>query len=107
VVIHGHEGGGAMACMVGFRHRELVRAVAVVDGPIAARPPENDPLHRLAIYLTTAKKSKHAAAMRKTIPRLREMNIPVTVKDLGEDSRYLNDEELAELARWIDTLDRI
>ena len=64
VVVHGHEAGGAMACMVAFRHRELVRAVAVVDAPIAGRPPENDPLHRLAIYLTTAKKSKHAAAMR-------------------------------------------
>ncbi|NQU23174.1 MAG: PDZ domain-containing protein, partial [Candidatus Nealsonbacteria bacterium] len=107
VVIHGHEGGGAMACMVAFRQRELVRAVAVVDAPIAGRPPENDPLHRLAIYLTTAKKSKHAAAMRKTIPGLRAMKIPVTVKDLGDDPRYLNDEELAELVRWIDTLDRI
>ena len=35
------------------------------------------------------------------------MKIPVTVKNLGDVPRYLNAEELAELARWIDTLDRI
>jgi hypothetical protein len=34
------------------------------------------------------------------------MLYPVTVKDLGEQPGYLNDEQLAELARWIDTLDR-
>jgi hypothetical protein len=35
------------------------------------------------------------------------MKYPVTVKDLGKESRNLNADELAELMRWIDTLDRI
>jgi len=35
------------------------------------------------------------------------MKVPVTLKDLGEQPRYLNADELAELARWIDMLDRI
>ncbi len=107
VVAHGHQLGGAMAYMVAFGNRELVRAVAVVDAPVAGRPPENDPPHRLSIYMTTAKKSKSAAPIKAALPRLREMKIPVTVKDLGEDARYLNEEELAELVRWIDMLDRI
>ena len=107
VVVHGHEGGGTLAYMVAFRQRELVRAAAVVDAPVAARPPENDPLHRLAIYLTTAKESRYAEAVKQATARLREMKIPVTVKDLGEKPRYLNEEELAELVRWIDMLDRI
>ena len=107
VVVHGHEGGGALAYMVAFGNRDLVRAVAAVDAPVSGRPPENDPLHRLAIYLTTAKTSQHAAALKRAISRLREMKIPVTVKDLGEKPRYLNEDELAELVRWIDTLDRI
>jgi len=107
VVIHGHEGGGTLACMVAFSNRELVRAVAIVDAPVAARPPENDPLHRLAIYVTVAKKSRHAAAVKAATKRLREMKVPVTVKDLGEEPRYLNDDELSELVRWIDMLDRI
>jgi len=107
VVIHGHEGGGTLACLVAFGNRQLVRAVAIVDAPVAGRPPENDPLHRLAIYLTVAKKSRHAAAVQAATKRLREMKVPVTVKDLGEEARYLEDDELAELVRWIDMLDRI
>lgn len=107
VVVHGHEGGGTLAYLVAFRNRELVRAAAVVDAPVAGRPPDNDPLHRLAIYLTTAKESRRADAIKRATDRLREMKIPVTVKDLGEKPRYLNDEELAELVRWIDMLDRI
>jgi len=107
VVVHGHEGGGTLAYMIAFGHRELIRAAAVVDAPLAGRPPENDPLHRLAIYLTTAKKSRHAEAVKQSTALLRQMKIPVTLKDLGEDPRYLNDEELAELVRWIDMLDRI
>jgi hypothetical protein len=35
------------------------------------------------------------------------MKYPVTIKELGPDSRDLAPEELAELARWIDSLDRI
>ena len=107
VVSHGHQGGGSLAGMVAFGNRELVRAAAIVDAPISGRPPENDPLHRLAIYVSTTKKAKHAATLKQMIDRLRAMKIPVTQKDLGEDPRYLNDEELAELVRWIDALDRI
>ena len=107
VVIHGHEGGGTLACMVAFGNRELVRAVAIVDAPVVGRPPENDPLHRLAVYLTVAKKSSHAAAVRAVAKSLRDMKVPVTLKDLGEEARYLDDDELAELVRWIDMLDRI
>ncbi len=38
---------------------------------------------------------------------LREKKFPVTEKDLGKKPRDLNDDELSELVRWIDTLDRI
>jgi len=107
VVLHGHEAGGAMAYMVMLRNREMIRAVATVEAPVIGRPPENDTLHRLAIYLTTAKKSPHARAVEQAITQFREMKIPVTVKDLGDDPRYLKPEELAELVRWIDMLDRI
>ena len=107
VVVHGHEGGGTLAFLVAFSHHEQVRAAAVVDAPLAGRPPENDPLHRLAVYLTTAKKSRHVEAVKQATALLRQMKIPVTLKDLGEDARYLNEQELAELVRWIDMLDRI
>jgi phosphoribosylcarboxyaminoimidazole (NCAIR) mutase len=61
----------------------------------------------MAIYVGKAGKSAHARRIEAAVTELREMKIPVTVKNLGDVSRYLSREELAELARWIDTLDRI
>ena len=37
----------------------------------------------------------------------RELGIPVTVKKIGGESRYLLPDELAEMVRWIDMLDRM
>ena len=57
--------------------------------------------------MASADKSPAARPIEQAAAALREMKIPVTVKSLGEVPRYLNAEELAELVRWIDTLDRI
>ena len=51
IVVHGYEGGGAMAFLAAFHNREAIRAVAAVEAAPVGPPPENDPLHRLAVYL--------------------------------------------------------
>jgi hypothetical protein len=107
IVIHGHQGGAGLAWLVALRSRELVRAVAAVDAPMSGRVPENDPAHPFAAYIAWAEKSESAERIENGVQQLRTAKYPVTVKDLGEDPRYLNDEELAELVRWIDMLDRI
>jgi serine protease Do len=107
VAVHGHEAGGTLAYLAAFRNREIIRAVAAVEAMPAGGAPENEPTHRLAIYTATAAKSRLARPIEAAVAALRKLKIPVTVKDLGELPRYLNPEELAELARWIDTLDRI
>jgi serine protease Do len=107
VVVHGHQGGGALAFMAAFRNHAAIRAVAAVEAAPTGRPPENDPLHRLAVYVASAGTSQAAKAIQRATAAMRKMRIPVVVKDLGDTPRYLNAEELAELVRWIDTLDRI
>ncbi len=109
IVVHGHQAGAAMAYLVAFAHRDVIRALAAVDAalPSRARPLDNDPIQRLAFYTTIADKSPLAAAVKAGVKRLTDMRYPVTVKSLGDEPRYLNDEELSELVRWIDTLDRI
>ena len=107
MVVHGHEAGGTMAYALAFRSRELISAVAAVEANVAGRPMGNDPVHRLAIYAATAKKSPHAAAVAQAVAQIRQLKIPVTLKDLGDAPRYLKPEELEELARWIDMLDRL
>ena len=64
-------------------------------------------MHRLAFYTTLATKTEQTAAIEAGIKRLRELKYPVVVQDVGEQARYLTAEELEELARWFDSLDRI
>jgi serine protease Do len=108
IVLHGYKAGGAMAYLVAFGQRSVVRAVAVVDAPIPARAqiPTNDPVERLAIYSASADKSALAAAIKAGLKRLTDMKYPVTEQNL-DSARNLNDGELADLVRWIDALDRI
>ena len=41
------------------------------------------------------------------IPTLESLKFPITKKPLGEQPHDLSSDELAELGRWLDTLDRI
>jgi len=109
IVAYGYQGGGVMAYLAAFAHRDLIRGVAAIDAALPARtpPPTNDPIHRLAFFAGKAEKSPHAPRIDAGVARLRKMGFPVTVKDLGAVSRRLLAEDLSELVRWIDTLDRI
>jgi serine protease Do len=107
IVVFGRESGGALASIIASRNREIIRALAVVNAPLAAMPQENDPQYRFAIYIAKSRKSPSGRAIEKIIPKLRESNLPLILKDLGDDPRHLNADELAELARWIDMLDSI
>ena len=107
VVVHGQEAGGVQAFLAAFRFRQLVRGVAVVEAVPTGQPPENDPLNRLSVYLASASRSPAARSVELSLAAFQKQKTPLTVKSLGEMPRSLNAEELAELARWIDMLDRI
>ena len=109
VVVHGHQAGGSMAHRVGLSQRELVRGLAIADAtlPRGADLRSNDPVEPLAYYLFTAQDSPLAKHMRRDAEGLRKIKFPVTQRLVAAESRYLNAAELAELCRWIDSLDRI
>ena len=107
IVVHGYQGGGSLAYRVAFGHRQLIRGVAAVDAALPTSPPDNDPALPLAVYTTASQQSELAERIDAGIQRLRQLQYPVTAIDQGPTPRYLNAAELAELARWIDTLDRI
>ncbi len=106
IVVVGQEAGGAMAYLLALKDRDLVRGVAAIDAPLPARvkPPINDPVQRLAIFTTTAKAS--SPAIDATIKQFRDAKYPVTQIELGMVQRPLKADDLKQLARWIDTLDR-
>jgi len=106
IVAIGQEAGGSIAYLVAGQNRPLVRGIAALNAPLptSMTVPENDPVQRLAIFTTTAKRAPPSIAA--GIKRLREAKHPVTELDLGETLRPLTAEEMVQLARWIDTLDR-
>lgn len=103
----GYEAGGTLAFAAAFAHRPLIQAVAAIEAPLGAPPPDNDPAHLMAFYVARAEKGQRAGPIDAAVARLRAMKYPVTVKDLGAKARDLKPDELSELVRWIDTLDRI
>lgn len=109
VAVYGHQAGGTFGYLVAFANEEIVRGVATVDSALPARaaPPDSDPVQRMAFFIATAKASELSDRIDAGIKRLREKKLPVTVKDLGDEPRPLSDEERGELARWVDSLDRI
>ena len=107
IVLCGQDIGGTLAFTVAMRNREAIRAVAAIDavakGPVA----ESEPLERFAVYSAMADKSRLAKSIESSVDAMRKTMIPVTTKGLGELPRSLTPEELAELMRWVDMLDRI
>ena len=86
----------------------MIRGVAVVDAPLPGGRSvlPNDPAHRLAVYTTRTTKARFASRIESGISQLVAAKYPVTIRDLGDEPRYLDADELAGLARWIDALDR-
>ena len=107
VAVFGRDSGASLAMLLAYRSRDAFRAAAVIDAGTILPPPEIDPDHRLAVYLGTAKNSRQTQLIRATLVGLAAAKVPVTPKDLGSDPRDLTPAEVAELARWIDMLDRI
>ena len=107
IIAHGQGAGGKMAFVAGFSLKDQIRAVAAIEAPPLGRPPQNDPSRRLAVYLATSEKAWQGGPIERAVAGIRKLKIPVTTKNLGQEPRDLTDEELTELARWIDTLDRI
>jgi serine protease Do len=104
----GQEGGGGMAYLFALGNREHVHGVATIGAPLpaGAQIPPNDPLLRLAFFIGQPAKDPLKSQVEATVAHLRAEKYPVTVKELGPAPRPLSADELKELARWLDSLDR-
>jgi serine protease Do len=109
IAVVGVDGGGAMAYLFGFANRDLAPGVGVIGAslPTGTPIPSTDAVERQSFFIASAKQSPSAAQVQANIEQLRAQKHPVVTKDLGASPRALSAEEIAELARWIDSLDRI
>lgn len=108
IVVHGYRAGGAMACLVAFSSRDVVRGLSIVQAalPDGLAVPANDPVQRLAVQAARCGEGSDARAIARSLQRLRDKGYPVSTQIVDDPARYVAQEELDELVRWIDSLDR-
>ncbi|MSU76984.1 MAG: PDZ domain-containing protein [Gemmataceae bacterium] len=106
VIAHGWGVGGNMAIHLGFSHRDLFRGVCAVGAaPIQFK--DNIAGQRLSFYLTTGELDPLAKSIAEGRTRLAERRYPAFYRQHPERGRdYLNDKQLREVIRWIDSLDQ-
>ncbi|MBM83159.1 MAG: hypothetical protein CMJ78_21565, partial [Planctomycetaceae bacterium] len=108
VVAHGYSSGGPFTSLLTFKYRELIRGLSLVGSLIAQRPPENRPDFRLQIQLVCGDQDPRYALVQRTGAALKSAKFPVTVTTInGQAHAYPPSERVAEIARWIDILDRL
>jgi predicted esterase len=108
VVAHGMGVGGQMAFYLGFHNRELFRGVAATGAALTSTPKEKVPNQPLAFYLHAGAKDPLAKAVAESKAKLIEHKYPVVHRETEDAGhQYLDEKAVDELARWIDSLDRL
>jgi serine protease Do len=108
VVLHSYGGSGAFAYQLAFKHRQMFRGLAMVAAPLVAPPPDNEPDFRTQFYLLSGDNDPAHRAIQFSARALGDFKYPVVqVTMLGAGHKYPGASYLAEMAVWIDALDRI
>jgi S1-C subfamily serine protease len=107
VVAHGMGVGGQMAFYLGFGARDLIRGVATTGAAPSSAIKENVPNQRLSFYVVVGDKDPVAKDVKESKDKLLANKFPVVFHEIADRGKeYLTRESLAELVRWVDSLDR-
>jgi poly(3-hydroxybutyrate) depolymerase len=109
VALFGEGADGVFAMNLAMALEGRVTAAAVVEAALAVNVEisPTEPLKPLSIYSAQASESKQARRIEAGVARLRKLKYPVTSKTLPAGKAVLAADELAELGRWLDALDRL
>jgi predicted esterase len=107
VVAHGMGVGGQMAIYLGFSQRDLVRGVATT-GAAVSQVKDNQRNLRLSFYLAGGGVDPIIKSIAESRVKLAEKHYPVVYREIPDRGReYLEEAQLRELVRWIDSLDKL
>jgi serine protease Do len=108
VFLHTYSTGGKFAYQLAFKYREQFHGLAAAAAPLRTRPPESDPDYRMQFHLLCGDKDNLYRAVQRTVSGLKRLKHPVSFTTLtGRAHKYPADEEVLEIGRWADCLDRI
>jgi poly(3-hydroxybutyrate) depolymerase len=108
VVVGGQGATGAIAWPLGLASRKIVRGIAAAASPLPRqiKVPPNDAAERLGVFATIPAKKEAAASISLGLKSVVDAGYDVTTSTTQSASGELKESERAELANWIDTLDR-
>jgi serine protease Do len=110
VVVHSFARGGGFAAVLAFENREQVRGLALASSPLGGAPPESHPNFPFHFFFSYNDAGPAKERFHQFNNVLREMKYSVTVQTTNATGRtpaYPSATATAELARWVDSLDRI
>ncbi len=108
IFVHGFSSGGRFAYHLAFKHRKLIRGVAVAAQPLRGRLPENHPDYQLQFHLVCGDNDNLYPLFQRTATVLRQMKFPTSLTTIKKHFHtYPPVEQVREIGRWADTLDRI
>jgi serine protease Do len=107
VMLHSMTTGGSFAYQLAFKERDLFHAACVVQTPLTAPPPDNEPEHRLQFLLYSFANDAQHKAVLNTATGLQGMKYPVTLRTIEDGKTEYPENYADEIARWLDALDRI
>jgi pimeloyl-ACP methyl ester carboxylesterase len=110
LVVHSFAMGGRFATALAFENREQIRGLALASSLLAAPPPESHPNFPFRFFFSYSDASPARDRFKSVNKVLRDMKYAVTLQTTHSAGRapvYPNAEAIGELARWVDSLDRI
>jgi len=107
VVAHGLGVGGQMAFYLGFNQRDLIRGVATT-GAVVTQLKDNIANQRLSFYLTGGDLDPLIKSIAGSRTQLQQRKFPVVYRVIkGRGREYLEEAQIREMVRWIDSLDQL
>jgi serine protease Do len=110
IVVHSFGLAGRFAAALAFDNREQIRGLALAASLLAAPPPDAHPNYPFRFFFSYPDIGAARDRFRSISKLLREMKYAVTTQVTPSNGRavaYPDAQAIAELARWVDSLDRI
>lgn len=108
VVVGGTGNTGAITWPLALASRSLVRGIVSIAAPLPRqiKVPTNDPANRFSIFAAIPPKKEVAATMNQGLKSVVDAGYNVTTITTNDITGNLNELNLDEIARWVDSLDR-
>ena len=108
IAIHAFSNAGPFAASVAYRAEGQIRGIALAGSPLRRSPPEHTPDFLVKFHLIFGERDPVLPFVERMAKSLEAMKFPTTVRRIPDHAhRYPPSDAVEEIARWVDSLDRL